>query len=123
MKQEKIIGMQYTDTAFWNAKANDGLGGYQARFVMVHEGRESEAESIMLAFRSAGGKGTLLRDGVVGLCERQLNERIAQLGGIEGKQQIVAELERGLAHIQRLEAKRLEPQELVPPTDRTRASA
>ncbi len=32
MTQEKIIGMKFTDTAFWNAGLNDGLGGYQARF-------------------------------------------------------------------------------------------
>lgn len=114
MGQEKITGMKFTDTAFWNAGINDGLGGFQARFVVVHEGREQEAESLRVAFKSAGGHGTRVRDGVIGLSEKQIHDRVGQLTGLPGKEDVVEELGKGLALVQRLEAKRLEPQEVTP---------
>ncbi len=106
MSHEKVIGMKFTDTAFWNADINDHRGGYQGRFVVIHEGREQEAESLMLAFKSAGGHGTKVRDGVVGLTEKQISDRITQLSGIAGREDIVDELNRGLQHVQHAHAKR-----------------
>lgn len=113
MGQEKITGYKFTDTAVWNAGINDRLGGYQARFVVIHEGREQEAESLVAAFKSAGGHGTRIRDGVVGMTEKQLNDRIASLTGVEGQEDMVEEFGKGLTLVQRLEAKRNEPQELT----------
>lgn len=113
MHQEKITGYKFTDTAVWNAGINDRLGGYQARFVVVHEGREQEADSIMAAFKSAGGHGTRIRDGVVDLTEKQLQDRIASLSGLPGREGLVEEFGKGLALVQRLELKRNEPQEVT----------
>jgi hypothetical protein len=101
MAQDKIT-MQFTDTAFWNAGAEDGRGAYQARFVVVHPGREQEAESLMKAFKSSNSKGVRIRDGVVALSEKHLNERIAQLSQLPGQEAVVAELNRGLEHVHKL---------------------
>lgn len=101
MAQDKIT-MQFTDTAFWNAGAEDGRGAYQARFVVVHPGREQEAESLMKAFKSSNSKGVRIRDGVVALSEKHLNERIAQLSALPGQEAVVAELNRGLEHVHKL---------------------
>jgi hypothetical protein len=101
MAQDKIT-MQFTDTAFWNAGAEDGRGAYQARFVVVHPGREQEAESIMKAFKSSNSRGVRIRDGVVALSEKHLNERIAELSKLPGQEAVLGELTRGLEHVHKL---------------------
>ncbi|HYD18397.1 MAG TPA: hypothetical protein VEF76_07955 [Patescibacteria group bacterium] len=102
MAQDKVT-MQFTDTAFWNASAENGTGAYAARFVVVHPGREQEAESIRNAFKSVNGRGTRVRDGVVALTEKQLTDRIEQLSKVAGQENTVAELNRGLEHVHKLE--------------------
>ena len=111
MKQEKIT-MKVTDTAFLNKNASPD-GEFQARFVIVHPGREQEADSIMNAFQSAGGHGVRIRDGVVALGEEKLKQRIDQLKEIPGQEFNVGELTRGLLKVQELESRRNEPQVTV----------
>ncbi len=101
MAHEKIT-MQFTDTAFWSPAADDGRGAYQARFVIVHPGREQEAESLMKAFKSSNARGVRIRDGVVALSEKQLNERIEQLSKLPGQEAVLGELNRGLEHVHKL---------------------
>ncbi len=101
MAHEKIT-MQFTDTAFWSPAADDGRGAYQARFVIVHPGREQEAESLMKAFKSSNARGVRIRDGVVALSEKQLNERIEQLSKLPGQETVLGELNRGLEHVHKL---------------------
>ncbi|MDI1228601.1 MAG: hypothetical protein PSY14_13050 [bacterium] len=101
MAHEKIT-MQFTDTAFFSAAADDGRGAFQARFVIVHPGREQEAESLMKAFKSSNARGVRIRDGVVALSERQLVERIDQLSKLPGQEAVISELNRGLDHVHKL---------------------
>ena len=103
MGQEKIT-MKFADSVFWNQGANQGLGEFQARFVIVHPGREQEAESLMTAFHSAKSVGFKVRDGVVAIGRSNLEGRIGQLSGLGSEHQnTVAELNLGLQAVQRYE--------------------
>lgn len=108
------ITMKFADSTFFNQGANNGLGEFQARFVIVHPGREQEAESILTAFHSAGGKGVRVRDGMVALGEKQIQTRIEQLNKLSGNEEVVGELHRGLQVVQRLEENRNAPKEAAP---------
>ncbi len=79
--------------------------------MVVHEGREQEAESLRMAFKSAGGHGTKVRDGVIGMTHHQMESRITQLSSLGGQQVTLDELNKGLQHVQRMEARLLSPQE------------
>lgn len=58
--------------------ANNGMGADVARFVIVHKGREAEAESLANAFRSA--KDHLrVRTGVIQWRADQVDEQIEKL--------------------------------------------
>lgn len=93
--------MKFTGNTFRNDDANNGLGEFQARFVVVKPGHEQEAENLMQAFHSTAGRGVRIRDGVVGLGEKALKSRIDQLSGDPKNEEIVGELQRGLESVQR----------------------
>lgn len=93
--------MKFTGNTFRNDDANNGLGEFQARFVVVKPGQEQEAENLMNAFHSTAGRGVRIRDGVVGLGEKALHSRIEQLSAIGGSEDIISELQRGLESVQR----------------------
>lgn len=93
--------MKFTGNTFLNEEANNGLGEFQARFVVVKPGQEQEAQNIMNAFHSTAGRGVRIRDGVVGLGEKALNSRIEQLSGMSGYEDTLTELQHGLESVQR----------------------
>lgn len=60
--------------------ANNGIGADVARFVIVHKGREAEAESLANAFRNAHAKDQLrVRSGVIQWRADQVDEQIEKL--------------------------------------------
>ena len=93
--------MKLTGNTFLNEEANNGMGEFQARFVVVKPGQEQEAQNIMNAFHSTAGRGVRIRDGVVGLGEKALNSRIEQLSGMSGYEDTLTELQHGLESVQR----------------------
>lgn len=100
MGQDKVT-MKFTGNTFLNEDANNGLGEFQARFVVVKPGQEQDAENLMNAFHSAGGRGVRIRDGVVGIGEKELHRRIDQLSTLSGYETTVEELQHGLESVQR----------------------
>ncbi|MDP2205463.1 MAG: hypothetical protein Q8K65_04085 [Alphaproteobacteria bacterium] len=68
------VGKGHDDTA------NNGMGADVARFVIVHKGREAEAESLANAFRSVNAKDQLrVRTGVIQWRADQVDEQIEKL--------------------------------------------
>ncbi|MFN7114927.1 MAG: hypothetical protein ACK4PK_11290 [Alphaproteobacteria bacterium] len=68
------VGKGHDDTA------NNGLGADVARFVIVHKGREAEAESLANAFRNVNAKDQLrVRTGVIQWRADQVDEQIEKL--------------------------------------------
>ena len=77
---ENVVGLKFTGSGFYDAAANNGLGEYKAYMVVVKEGHEGEAQDKLHAFASAGVKNAMkVRDGVIAMSRRQIEERIAQL--------------------------------------------
>ena len=77
---EKVPGMKFSGDGFFDPEANNGLGEYKAYMVIVKQGHESEADDKMRAFASAGIRNAMrVRDGVVAMSRRQIEQRLAQL--------------------------------------------
>lgn len=78
--REKVLGMRFAGDGYFDPQANNGLGEYKAYMVLVKEGHEAEAQDKMRAFGSAGIKhGMRVRDGVVALSRKQIEQRIETL--------------------------------------------
>lgn len=77
---ERVVGMKFSGSGFYDANANNGLGEYKAYMILVKEGHEGEAQDRARAFASAGVKNAMrVRDGVVAMSRKQIEQRIAQL--------------------------------------------
>lgn len=60
--------------------ANNGLGADIAHFVVVHEGREAEADSLAKAFKDKAARGSLrVRKGVIQWRADQVDSQIKKL--------------------------------------------
>lgn len=80
--------------------ANNGLGEHKAHFAVVREGRENEADSIVKAYSSAQGKGMVrVRDGVVAMNEKQVQQRIETLKTMPKHAETLAEFVRANARL------------------------
>lgn len=85
---EQAVSLKYTGGGFFDTNANNGIGEYKAYMVVVKEGHENEARDKMRAFGSAGMRhGTRVRDGVIAMSRKQIEQRIAQLD------KLIAEME------------------------------
>ena len=92
-----IKGYQYVGKSF-DENANQGLGAQVAHFVVVHKGRENEADSLANAFKAA--KGTLrVRTGMVHWREDQVDEQIAKLKSLPQYADTLGQLTRAKADI------------------------
>lgn len=77
---DRVVGMQFSGSGFFDPNANNGIGEYKAYMILVKEGHEAEAANNARAFASAGIKSaTRVRDGVVAMSRKQIQQRIAQL--------------------------------------------
>lgn len=77
---EQVVGLKFTGNSYFDANANNGLGEQKAYFLVVREGHEQDAADKMRAFSSAGVKGAVrIKDGVIALSRRQIEQRIKQL--------------------------------------------
>jgi hypothetical protein len=92
-----IKGYQYVGKSY-DENANQGLGAQIAHFVVVHKGREAEADSLANAFKAA--KGTLrVRTGMVHWREDQVDEQISKLKALPQYADALSQLTRAKADL------------------------
>lgn len=93
-----IQGYKYVSHSF-DENANNGLGAKVAHFVVVHKGRENEANSLANAFKAA--KDTLrVRSGMVHLRQDQVGEQISKLKSLPGRADTLGEFMKAQAAMQ-----------------------
>ncbi|MBI1215061.1 MAG: hypothetical protein GC185_04480 [Alphaproteobacteria bacterium] len=99
---QDTVKMRFTDDVIRNEAANNGIGEFQARFIIVHPGEEEKAESLMKAFKTAGSKTLHERGGIVTLSQKNMEFRIAQLKSLPAHAETVSELQRGLEKVKQV---------------------
>lgn len=77
---DRVIGLKFSGDGFFDPNANNGLGEYKAYMIVVREGHEGEAQDKMRAFSSSSARhATRVRDGVIAMSLKQVEERLLQL--------------------------------------------
>lgn len=83
--------------------ANNGLGADIAHFVVVHEGREAEADSLANAFKAARGS-LRVRKGMIQWRADQVDSQIEKLKSLPDMADTLSQLLRAQAELQGKEA-------------------